>query len=110
MIFGKKVDQDTLAEIKKRSGHVVGDDLENIPVGLTMLWLAGLTTSSAQLSPPSVSTTFIVVLTQVFTLSRLAHSVLSYANFTGWFRNTVYIGGFISSCGAGIIALNGLAS
>jgi uncharacterized MAPEG superfamily protein len=110
-IFGKNADKETYSSLKTRFARVVGNDLENIPVGLAMLWLAGLASSSSTSSTdnvPSPAAQSVIRLTQVFTVSRLAHSALFYGGVTG-VRTVAYLGGFVSSFGAGIVALKGLS-
>mmetsp|Transcript_18329 Transcript_18329/g.23600 ORF Transcript_18329/g.23600 Transcript_18329/m.23600 type:complete len:177 (+) Transcript_18329:112-642(+) len=110
-IFGKGIDKEAYKLLKDRFERVVRNDLENIPIGLGLLWMAGLVTANAMPTPeggPSPAAQSVIQLTQVFTVSRLAHSLVFYTG-TAYARTFAFMGGFVSSLGAGCIALQGLA-
>jgi len=92
-ILGKDFDKEMYRSIQKRCACVVSNDQESIPVGLAMLWLAGLVTSTSATS--SESSQSVVRLTQVFTLSRLAHSTAYYFGVPG-VRSLAFLGGSLS--------------
>ncbi|KAL7576313.1 hypothetical protein ACA910_018133 [Epithemia clementina (nom. ined.)] len=109
-LFQKKVGDFSIMEATRRLRRGLDDDLENIPAGLGLLWLAGLTTLPQNtLTPPTTSiSTAVIALAQAFAVLRLAHSAFAYAGSAVWYRSIVYLGGVVSSCGAGLFALKGI--
>ena len=95
MLLGKDLNKESFLELKERFNRVVRNDAENIPIGLGLLWMAGLASANASPTPeggPSAEATSVIRLTQIFTISRLVFSGLFYGGITGA-RTVAYLGG-----------------
>lgn len=106
-VFGKDYDKKYYCSIKERFSRVVANDQEHVPVGLALLWMAGLVVSNATPSSDIATPDYVIQLTQLFTISRLAHSGFFYVGSS--FRSFPFLGGLVASWGAGIVVLKGMA-
>lgn len=85
-----------------RAQRVVGNDLENIPIGLAILWTAGFA------APPDSAGT-VATLAQVFCAARIGHSVVYLAGIQ-YLRSFVFMAGYGATMGAAVVGLKGVGS
>jgi uncharacterized MAPEG superfamily protein len=71
-----------------RAQRVIMNDLENIPISLIALWMAGVACTED-------SATQVIWLTQLFTAARLAHTASYFMGIT-LIRSVVFMVGFVS--------------
>lgn len=84
-----------------RAQRVVGNDLENIPIGLAILWTAGFA------APDSAGT--VATLAQVFCAARVGHSIVYLAGIP-YLRSFVFMAGYVATMGAAVVGLKGVGS
>ena len=86
----KDDDDDSNRQAIYRAQRIIGNDLENIPIGLAILWLAALTCNS-----DSDASKYVATLVQVFVTARVAHTVTFMAGIGG-LRTMIFMTGLTS--------------
>lgn len=90
----------------QRSQRVIGNDLENIPITLVVMWVAGIVVSQ---TGDSLAIAQLIWLAKLFWIARVAHSV-TYSSAIPVVRSIAFLAGCYSSFHMGYLAYRGISA